>query len=90
MKKFNLPIILMVAALTLGSCSQIPISSSEPINNKSYMVDYLFDHDGCRVYRFYDKGKHVYFVNCKESFSTFSPDSVKSRTINAISITQKE
>lgn len=90
MRKFYFPLILLAAALAMGSCSQLPISTSEPINNNTYTVDYLFDHDGCKVYRFYDKGKHVYFVNCKESFSTISPDSVQSGNINAISITQKE
>jgi len=28
-------------------------------------VDYLFEHDGCKVYRFYDRGNYVYFTNCR-------------------------
>jgi hypothetical protein len=83
MKKFYLPVILMVVALILGSCAQIPISSSEPINNNTYSVDYLFDHDGCKVYRFYDKGKYVYFTLCKGSHSVFKPDSTQANVINS-------
>lgn len=29
-------------------------------------VEYLFYHDGCRVYSFYDHGDYHYFWRCKE------------------------
>lgn len=82
MKKIYLPAIFMVVVLLLGSCSAIPISTSEPLNNNTYSVDYLFEHDGCKVYRFYDRGKYVYFTKCKESYSIFKSDSTQANVIN--------
>ncbi|MEY4903363.1 MAG: hypothetical protein RLZZ292_1178, partial [Bacteroidota bacterium] len=48
------------------SCSPsgVPLTSKPSANNKTYQVEYLFEHDGCKVYRFYD-GYYVYFTNCK-------------------------
>jgi hypothetical protein len=49
-----------------GSCScynSRPLIRERADNNKSFRVDYLFEHDGCKVYRFYDHG-YVYFTNC--------------------------
>lgn len=30
----------------------------------TYTVEYLFEHEDCKVYRFYDRGYYVYFTNC--------------------------
>lgn len=65
MKNF-LPISLLF--ITSGCVTMdptIPVQTKEPENNKTYQVDYLFEHEGCKVYRFYDKGNYVYFTNCK-------------------------
>ena len=53
--------------LLLGATScevQQPISKEPAANNQDYKVAYLFEHDGCKVYRFYDHGNCVYFTNC--------------------------
>lgn len=52
--------------LTFCACSPqgMPISSKPTENNRTYKVDYLFEHDGCKVYRFADKGYYVYYTNC--------------------------
>lgn len=61
MKNF-LPIIVLFMAT---SCATgVPLQTKESENNKTYDVDYLFEHDGCKVYRFYDRGNNVYFTNC--------------------------
>ncbi len=76
---------LFIAATTIlfsVSCMQLPISSSEPVNNNTYIVDYLFEHDGCKVYRFYDRGRYVYFTKCDGSYSVFKPDSSQANVIN--------
>jgi hypothetical protein len=61
MKTYLLPF------LAIFSCSCFygkPIVREEPKNNATYTVDYLFEHDGCKVYRFYDRGEYIYFTNC--------------------------
>lgn len=58
-----LPVILLF--LASGCATQIPLYEGKSQNNKTYEVDYLFEHDGCKVYRFYDRGNYVYFTNCR-------------------------
>ena len=60
--KIFLPSIALV--IVSGCATEIPLQTKEPENNKTYKVDYLFEHDGCKVYRFYDRGNYVYFTNC--------------------------
>lgn len=61
MKRF-LPLLLIPA---LASCAAgEPLVTAPSQNNVTYTVEYLFEHEGCKVYRFYDKGNYVYFTNC--------------------------
>ena len=55
MKKIfrSLPAILFVPLLS-ACFGPSAISVSNAQNNADYTVSYLFEHDGCRVYRFYD------------------------------------
>ena len=48
-------LLFVLAGLT--SCySSIPLEKKPSENNTTYTVSYLFEHDGCKVYRFYDMG----------------------------------
>jgi len=58
-------LLLLIPAMAAGCATQIPLTEGKSQNNKTYEVDYLFEHDGCKVYRFYDKGNYVYFTNCR-------------------------
>jgi hypothetical protein len=62
MKKY----LLYALAVPFASCTvQSPVTTEPAHNNKQYVVDYLFEHDGCKVYRFQDNGHYVYFTNCR-------------------------
>lgn len=75
----------IVVSVSLFSCfSQIPLSSSPSENNKSYQVEYLFEHEGCKVYRFLDHGHYVYFTNCKGDVTSIVNDSTQIRVINRV------
>ena len=66
--------------LLMVSCyGQQPISRVPPSNNQTYKVDYLFEHDGCKVYRFYDHGNYVYFTNCTGDVTSIKNDSTGAR-----------
>lgn len=39
---------------------------TEYTENSDFKVDFLFEYDECKVYRFYD-GRNRYFTNCKGS-----------------------
>lgn len=58
--------LLLVCNAWLSSCvSQIPLTKEKPVNNSTYQVEYLFEHEGCKVYRFMDMGHYIYFTNCE-------------------------
>lgn len=80
---------LLVSFFVLGfvSCvSNEPITSSVPVNNQTYQVDYLFEHEGCKVYRFQDRGNYVYFTNCTGDVTSIIKDSTEVRVINQIRV----
>lgn len=80
--KILLPAII---AINLISCrSQVPISKITPDNNKTYRVEYLFEHDGCKVYRFYDLGHYVYFTNCNGEVISTKKDSTGTSVVNVV------
>jgi Domain of unknown function (DUF4884) len=50
---------------TLQGCIyQRPVFTKTASNNKDYKVSFLFEHDGCKVYRFEDRGEFIYFTSC--------------------------
>ncbi|HEY4151298.1 MAG TPA: DUF4884 domain-containing protein [Chitinophagaceae bacterium] len=62
MKKY---LLLILPAFLFTACTvQQPISRTLAQNNADYKVEYLFQQDGCKIYRFYDRGYYVYFTNC--------------------------
>lgn len=60
--------ILPLLLLTICSCST-PGKETMSTNNPNFNVELLFEHDGCKVYRFSDAGRSRYFSNCQGSIS---------------------
>ena len=55
--------ISLFCMIGLASCyTGIPLKSGKSENNRTYEVSYLFEHDGIKVYRFFDMGNYVYFT----------------------------
>lgn len=59
----NHRISLLIFCLSLAACREEPQSVSNT-SNPGFQVGLLFEHDGCRVYRFVDGGNHQYYVRC--------------------------
>lgn len=62
-------IIFLVLTFLAGfiSCTipmKKPLYTEATKNNRDYEISYLFEHDGCKVYRFFDLGNAVYFTSC--------------------------
>lgn len=75
--------ILILLALLMG-CESKSLEKQKT-NNQKYEVDFLFEHDGCKIYRFYDRGSSRYFVKCANGDSkTISTHTTggKSKTIH--------
>ena len=50
--------------LLLTSCFKEPVST-ENSNNSEIKLAMLFEKDGCKVYRFFDGGRAVYYTDCR-------------------------
>ena len=53
---------VMIAALAVAGCSKAPEYSSPA--GREFVVDTLFTHEGCTMYRFSDGGYPRYFAKC--------------------------
>jgi hypothetical protein len=85
MEKLIRSLILVSVITCLFSCTpQRPISKLNPSNNETYEVEYLFEHDGCKVYRFKDSGHYVYFTNCANGTTSVENDSTEYHVENKI------
>ena len=81
MKMLKFAVVLVLLTLLSVSCYvSKPVSSAIPENNLTYEVDFLFEHEGCRVYRFYDRGNYVYFTNCCGDVNSVVNDSTRIST----------
>jgi hypothetical protein len=62
--------LIMVGAMIFGACTNEPISKERIGKDDGFEVEYLFDKDGVKVYRFWDNGHYHYFTTKGETIST--------------------
>jgi hypothetical protein len=62
-------IAIVVAVMALVGCANDPVASSAS-NNPQVKVDLLFEHEGVRVYRFWDAGHHRYYAIPRDGSAT--------------------
>lgn len=87
MKKATQILCILFAVIFLTSCySTRPLIGTIESGSR-YNVDFLFEHDGCKVYRFYDMGNYVYFTNCMGDITAIKNDSTNERVENQVRIT---
>ncbi len=72
MKKILAIYIIFIAlgVIIFGACTNEPISSERVGKDSEIKVDYLFQKDGVKVYRFLDGGRVHYFTTNGETIST--------------------
>jgi hypothetical protein len=61
----------LVAALLLTSCINDPISKEQLGKDDGFEVEYLFEKDGIKIYRFLDNGRYHYFTTGGTTMSTY-------------------
>lgn len=54
--------IVIILLVALFSCQGESIQSE---NKGDFKLELLFEKDGCKVYRFYDGGRSVYWADCR-------------------------
>ena len=62
-------IIIVLGAMIFGACSNGPMSTERLGKDDGFAVEYLFEKDGVKVYRFYDNGYAHYFTTQGETIS---------------------
>ena len=71
----------MLGAITLfSSCSIDPVSTS--VEGKGMVVDFLFEKDGIKVYRFKDGNCFHYFTSTGETINTAGGKNSQTENIN--------
>jgi hypothetical protein len=56
--------------MLFGACTNEPMSKERLGKDDGFEVEYLFEKDGVKVYRFYDNGYTHYFTTIGETIST--------------------
>lgn len=81
MKAMSKLFALLFTFIGITSCyTAIPLENKPSENNSTYEISYLFEHDGCKVYRFYDRGNYVYFTT-QGDVTSIKNDSTAKRVI---------
>lgn len=76
----NKAIIILIAILFTG-CVQDAKHSTQ---NGNFKVEFLFEQNGCKMYRFCDGGRYVYWSDCQgKTQSDFTTRSGKSSTTHS-------
>lgn len=86
--KYLLPLVLLMISMLSSCYSPIPLIGTFN-SRKPYQphVDLILEHEGCKVYRFYDMDNYVYFTNCAGDVTAIKDDSTKMRVTNHVRIT---
>ena len=73
-------IIIVLGAMIFGACNNKPMSTERLGKDDGFAVEYLFEKDGVKVYRFYDGGHAHYFTSQGETISTQQNSTGKTTT----------
>ena len=75
---FALAYVLLVAVLLVG-CVNDPKSEAQ---NGNFKVEFLFEQNGCKMYRFKDGGRYVYWSDCQGKMQSDYTQSTGKSTVN--------
>lgn len=72
MKAIKFFTVVLFSFIFLTSCIHEPISSEKMGKDDKFEVEFLFEKDGIRMYRFYDASKFHYFTTTGETVTSQS------------------
>lgn len=55
-------ILLLVSIISLVGCANEPMSVEVTGKDNKFVIEFLFEKDGVKMYRFYDDGRYHYFT----------------------------
>ena len=62
-------VLMTLGVMIFGACSNDPMSKERLGKDDVFEVEYLFEKDGVKVYRFEDGGRYHYFTTKGETIS---------------------
>ena len=71
---------ITLGAILFGACTNEPMSKEQLGKDDGFAVEYLFEKDGVKVYRFEDGGHYHYFTTKGETITVQRVD--KNTTYN--------
>ncbi len=82
-------VLILLVFLFIVGCE--PNRSIEVVQKGDFKVEFLFEQDSCKVYRFLDGGRYIYWSNCSGRLSSDYTEShgKTARTINQETIITK-
>lgn len=84
-KKWN--VALLATVLFIG-CVQ---DAKESVRNGNFTVEFLFEQNGCKMYRFKDGGRYVYWSDCQGKVqSDYGTQSGKERATHHVEVVTSE
>ena len=87
MKTLKLICYFIIAICFLG-CAK---DAKQSIKDGDFIIEFLFEKDGCKMYRFSDSGRYIYWTNCEgKTQYNYTQSAGKSRTTKRVeSVTSK-
>lgn len=64
-------VFILLSIVLLTSCQQYKPAQSTEIQGNGFQVEFLFQQDSVKVYRFVDGGRTHYFTTRGETITTF-------------------
>lgn len=76
-------ILFILAAIVCVGCDKTALKT-DSTNNKDIQVEFLFEYEGCRNYRFNDGGHIIHYTNCTATSKHVScgKGCIKEETVN--------
>lgn len=71
---------ITLGAILFGACTNEPMSKERVGKDDGFEVEYLFEKDGVKMYRFYDGMHFHYFTSRGETITTQQNSSGKTTT----------
>lgn len=62
MKNHIISALLAIATLICIGCNKEAVSTE---TKGEFKIEFLFEHEGCKVYRFNDGGHYIYYSDCR-------------------------
>lgn len=76
----------VLAVVLFSSCIK---DAKESVQDGDFNIEFLFEHNGCKVYRFKDGGRYIYWSDCSGRMSSdyIEPMGKSSHTVRMESFT---